>query len=205
VIALVEDAPKPADPIVAAAPIVVATEAPKLPELHEHHAAVPPAAHHVDKAEPAPVLGESITPPAARPTVVAPSDPYVDLKQAIRKQPLVDDPHIDGQGDAAAEIARLKKIAYSPTGSDEASKALYRIALLLHKPLHQDAEALRTVDVYRRRFVASKELGAVLWLRVRIECGRAIDDQCRQAANSYQHAVPNGDLAEVAIRITNAQ
>jgi hypothetical protein len=204
VIALVEEAVKPAEPVVAVAPVVVAS---KEPELHEHHAAVPPPppVHHVDKTESAPVMGEPIAPPSAHPTVVAPSDPYVDLKQAIKKQPLVDDPRVDGQGDAAAEIARLKKIAYSPTASQEASQALYRIALLLHKPLHQDAEALRTIDVYLRRFRAGKELGGVLWLRVRIECGRSIDQECRQAAYSYQHAVPNGDLAEVAIRITNAQ
>ena len=202
VIALVEEQPKPAEPT-AVAPVVVAT---KEPALHEHQAVVPPpAVHHVEKTESVPVMGEPIAPQAARAPVVAPSDPYVDLKQAIKKQPLVDDPHVDGAGDASAEIARLKKIAYSPTGSDEASKALYRIALLLHKPLHQDAEALRTIDIYRRRFRAGKDLGAVLWLQVRIECGRAIDDECRKAAYSYQHAVPTGDLAEVAIRITNAQ
>ena len=204
VVALVEE---PETPVatVAAAPIVVATkDAPVV--LHERQTAVPPPVHHVEKQDtaPAPVMGEPVPLPSHA-AVAAPSDPYVDLKQAIKKQPLADDPHVDGAGDAAAEIARLKKVAYSPTGSDEASRALYRIALLLHKPLHQDVEALRTVDVYRRRFVAGKELGAVLWLRVRIECGRAIDDECRKAAYSYQHAVPNGELADVAIRITNAQ
>jgi len=203
VIALVEEAPKPAQQTVATAPIVVATVEPP-PVLHERQAAVPPP-RHVDKTESVPVMGEPIAPKTEHAAVVAPADPYVDLKQAIKKQPLVDDPHVDGAGDAAAEIARLKKIAYSPTSSGEASQALYRIALLLHKPLHQDAEALRTIDVYRRRFRAGKELGAVLWLQVRIECGHAIDEGCRKAAYSYQHAVPNGDLAEVAIRITNAQ
>jgi hypothetical protein len=189
-----------------AAPIAIATKEPPV-VLHDRQAAVPPPVHREQRVEepaPPPVLGEPIA-PKTHATAAVPSDPYVDLKQAIKKQPLADDPRIDGQGDAAAEIARLKKIAYSPAGGREASAALYRIALLLHKPLHQDAEALRTLDMYRRRFERGTELGAALWLRVRITCGRAIDEECRQASYSYQHAVPNGELAEVAIRITNAQ
>lgn len=192
------------------AAIVVATNEPVV--LHERHAAAPPApapqprpAHVEDER---PVLGEPISSErraAAAAAAAPPSDPYVDLKVAIRKRPLADDPKIDGAGDATAEIARLKKIAYSPTISNEASKALYTIALLLHKPLHQDSEALRTLDVYRRRFRSGKESAAVAWLRLRITCGHAIDDECRQAAYSYQHQAPSGDGAEVAVRITNAQ
>jgi hypothetical protein len=194
---------------IGSAAIVVATKEPP-PILHDHHAAAPPApVRHVERAEEsAPVLGEPAAPvnrTAPTAASAAPSDPYVDLKQAIKKQPLAGDPRIDGQGDAAAEIGRLKKTAYSPTGGDEASQALYRIAVLLYKPLHQDSEALRTLDVYRRRFEHGKELDAVLWLRVRITCGHAIDDACRQAAYSYQQGAPSGTGASVAIRITNSQ
>jgi hypothetical protein len=191
------------------AAVAVAVKDPP-PILHERHAAVPevtaprkPAAHvaHVDaQPEPAPHAL-----PRERP-VVAPSDPYVDLKLAIKKQPIAFDPRIDGKADAAAEIARLKKVAYSPTtvGAD-ASQALYRIAVLLHRPLGQDVEALHTLDMYRSRFARGKEMAAALWLRVRIECGHAIDESCRRAAYSYQHEVVTGDAADVAIRITNAQ
>ena len=143
--------------------------------------------------------------PRATQVAVA-SDPYVDLKLAIKQQRIEFDPNIDGLRDAGSEIARLKKVAYSPTtlGAD-ASQALYRIAVLLHKPLKQNSEALRTLDVYRRRFAGGSEMHAAEWLRVRIACERAIDDECREAAYTYQHEVPVGSAADVAIRITNAQ
>ncbi|MGE5183146.1 MAG: FecR domain-containing protein [Acidobacteriota bacterium] len=204
VVPLVEVAATEAPPV-PVPPVVVAVNEPP-PLLHERHARVP-APPRVEDAAP-PELGEPMPTPshAAAKAAAIPSDPYVDLKSAIRRQPLALDPKIDGQRDAAAEIGRLKKIAYSPTTlGDEASRALYTIAVLLHKPLKQDAEALRTLDMYRRRFAKGKELGAVLWLRVRITCGRAIDDDCRKAAYGYQHELPQGDAADVAIRITNAQ
>ena len=48
-------------------------------------------------------------------------------------------------------------------------------------------------------------LRAALWLLVRMHCGKAIDDDCRKAAYTYQHEVPSGPATDVAIRITNAQ
>ncbi|HEY1555581.1 MAG TPA: FecR family protein [Kofleriaceae bacterium] len=176
--------------------------------LHDRHAAVPPAPAVAAVIAPHAAHGEA---PAgsARPHERAPvqSDPYLELKQAVRGQPVELDPRIDGPGDAAAEVTKLKPIAYAPQNyGGEASRALYEIAVLLHKPLHQDAEALRTLELYQARFGSrGKELAAALWLRVRITCGHAIDDDCRKAAYSYEHAVPTGPAADVAIRITNAQ
>ena len=133
-------------------------------------------------------------------------DPYVELRTAIRKVPLEFAPNIDGHVDAANEIAKLKKVAYSSaTLGPEASQAMYQIAVLLYRPLGQDAEALRTLDVYTRRFNGGKELHAALWLRVRIECSHAFDESCRRAAYSYQHEQTSGEASSVAIRITNAQ
>ena len=141
-----------------------------------------------------------------QPVATAPSDPYVELRTAIRMQPIAFDPKIDGKADAANEIAKLKLSAYSPTTvGDDASAALYRIAVLLHRPLGQDAAALGTLELYRRRFTNGKERIAAMWLRVRIACGHTIDEECRSAAYSYQREVPTGDAADVAIRITNAQ
>jgi hypothetical protein len=138
--------------------------------------------------------------------VTATVDPYVELRTAIRKVPLEFAPNIDGHVDAANEIAKLKKVAYSPTTlGPEASQAMYQIAVLLYRPLGQDAEALRTLDVYTRRFNGGKELHAALWLRVRIECSHAFDESCRRAAYSYQHEQTSGEASSVAIRITNAQ
>jgi hypothetical protein len=145
-------------------------------------------------------------PPSVEHVAVAPADPYVDLRTAIRVQPIAFDPNIDGKADAATEIAKLKLRAYSPTTvGDDASAALYRIAVLLHRPLGQDAAALGTLELYRRRFTNGKERIAAMWLRVRIACGHTIDEECRSAAYSYQREVPTGDAADVAIRITNAQ
>jgi hypothetical protein len=144
-------------------------------------------------------------PAAATPRAAVVSDPYVELKVAIRNQPIGLDPKLDGQRDAAAEVTRLKPIAYSPQKyGGEASQALYKMAVLLYKPLRQDAEALRTLDMYQRRFHGTKELEPALWLRVRITCAHAIDDECRRAAYSYQQAEPSGPAADVAIRITNS-
>ena len=115
-------------------------------------------------------------------------------------------PRVDGKTDAAAQIAQLKKLAYAPPPlGPEASHALYTIAVLLHRPLGQDAEALRTLDMYHRRFAGGREMHAALWLRVRILCGHALDEDCRKAAYTYQHEVPTGPAADVAIRIMNAQ
>lgn len=154
----------------------------------------------VADGEPKPVLGEHVERHAA------PADPYIDLKQAIRRQPLELAPNIDGKTDAAARIAQLKKLAYAPPPAGaSASHALYEIAVLLHRPLGQDTEALHTLDMYRRRFTGGREMRAALWLLVRIHCEKSIDDECRKAAYTYQHEVPSGPATDLAIRITNAQ
>jgi hypothetical protein len=177
--------------------------------LRNHRAAVPaaPASHPVTANVTKAVSGAGTGAGSDTPHRVAiAADPYVDLKLAIKRQPLEFDPNIDGTGDATRAIAQLKKIAYSPTtlGAD-ASQALYRIAVLLHKPLKQDVEALHTLDVYRRRFAGGSEMHAAAWLRIRIACEHVIDDECRTAAYSYQREVAVGPAADVAIRITNAQ
>ena len=173
--------------------------------LHARTAAVP----HVrapDDASRTAAVHATRTAAAERAAVAAATNPYVDLAVAIRRQPIDFDPHIDGKNDAAAEIARLKEVAYSPRAvGAEASQAIYRIAVLLDEPLHQDSEAMRTLDMYLRRFSGGREYRAALWLRVRIACLHAFDDTCRQAAYSYQHEVPAGARTDLAVRITNAQ
>ena len=156
-----------------------------------------PPIHHV----------EAVVPPhVPEPRVVATIDPYLELRTAIRSVPLELAPAIDGHSDAATEIAKLKKIAYSPTTlGPEASAATYQIAVLLYRPLGQDSEALNTLEMYRRRFAGGKELHAAQWLRVRIECSHTVDEACRRAAYSYQHEVTSGRASDIAIRITNTQ
>lgn len=177
-------------PVVAPTPVAVVTPPPPPP---------PPIVSHPVHVAVAPRPVEVPVPHIA-------VDPYVELRTAIRTQPIAFDPKIDGKADAAAEIARLKLLAYSPTTvGDQASAALYRIAVLLHRPLGQDAAALSTLELYRRRFTNGKERLAAMWLRVRVACSHTIDEECRSAAYSYQRDVPTGDAADVAIRITNAQ
>jgi len=185
-------------------PVVVAQVDPPAPvavpatTMRPHTAEVPVVRAQPHHVEAAPVTHREIAAPQ-------PADPFVDLRVAIRSIPIERAPNIDGHSDAANEIAKLKKLAYSTTVGPEASQALYQIAVLLYRPLGQDAEALRTLDWYFRRFAGGKEMHAAMWLRVRIACEHTLDEACRRAAYSYQHDVPSGPASEVAVRITNAQ
>ena len=195
----VRDAPKviaagDSVPVVSLVPVV-----PQVPHVLHVPVVRQPPVHHVEPGVPPPV-------PEHHAPEVAAGDPYVELRTAIRSVPLELAPTIDGHTDAATEIAKLKKIAYSPTTlGPEASAATYQIAVLLYRPLGQDSEALNTLEMYRRRFAGGKEMHAAQWLRVRIECSHTVDEACRRAAYSYQHEVTSGLASDVAIRITNAQ
>ncbi|CAN5170895.1 hypothetical protein BH11MYX1_BH11MYX1_18430 [soil metagenome] len=187
------------------APTRVASADPVTPPVVALRVATSPVVvRHEPVARPIVTVAPHVAP---RPMpIIATVDPYVELRTAIRTVPLEFAPAIDGHADAATEIAKLKKVAYSPTTlGPEASAATYQIAVLLYRPLGQDAEALNTLEIYRRRFSGGKELHAAQWLRVRIECSHAVDEACRRAAYSYQHEVTSGVASDVAIRITNAQ
>jgi FecR-like protein len=189
------------DPVVVAEVDPIPAAVPATPS-HPHASEAPVARTPRRVTETAPI---AVAPPVHHETVAVPADPFVDLRTAIRAVPLERAPAIDGHTDAATEIAKLKKLAYSTTVGPEASQALYQIAVLLYRPLGQDAEAMRTLDWYFRRFAGGKEMHAAMWLRVRIACAHTIDEACRRAAYSYQHDVPSGTASEVAVRITNAQ
>jgi hypothetical protein len=196
--------PDPATPPVIA-PQVARQVAPYVArQVAPHVATMPELGHHEPVVRHVAVVATHVEP---RPMpAVATVDPYVELRTAIRSVPLELAPSIDGHADAATAIGKLKKIAYSPTTlGPEASAATYQIAVLLYRPLGQESEALNTLEMYRRRFSGGKEMHAAQWLRVRIECGHAVDEACRRAAYSYQHEVPSGLASDVAIRITNAQ
>jgi hypothetical protein len=189
------------DPVVVAQvdPIPATLPAPPV-RSHSTEAPIAHATHRV--AETAPI---AVAPPVHHEAVAVQADPFVDLRTAIRAVPIERAPAIDGHSDAATEIAKLKKLAYSTTVGPDASQALYQIAVLLYRPLGQDAEAMRTLDWYFRRFAGGKEMHAAMWLRVRIACDHTLDEACRRAAYSYQHDIPSGAASEVAVRITNAQ
>lgn len=196
----VRDAPTPTR-VASAVPVTPPTIT---PAVARHVTTVPERVRH----EPGVLHGAAVATHVEphRIPAVATVDPYVELRTAIRSVPLELAPSIDGHADAATAIGKLKKIAYSPTTlGPEASAATYQIAVLLYRPLGQESEALNTLEMYRRRFSGGKEMHAAQWLRVRIECGHAVDEGCRRAAYSYQHEVTTGPASDVAIRITNAQ
>ena len=126
--------------------------------------------------------------------------PATDLKSRIAAQPV--EPASDvGEPVAAKAIAKYNDIVVHTTG-DEASRAFYSIAVVQATKLGRTEDALRTLDLYLRRFTGGKEYAAALWLRVRILCLRDLDDRCRQAAYTYVHQAPNGPASSLAELIT---
>jgi hypothetical protein len=134
-------------------------------------------------------------------TVDDPKDPRGDIKRSVRQQPVA--PALDvGEPDAAKAMARYNE---KIRNHEDESGALYSIAVIQATKLGRTADALRTLEAFERRFAQGKippEKIAVLWLRVRILCGRAIDDSCRQAAYTYVHQAPDSPASHLARRIT---
>jgi hypothetical protein len=91
----------------------------------------------------------------------------------------------------------------------KAAKAFYSIALTQHYEQHDD-DALRTLELYMRRFSGGKfsssdDYKAALWLRVRILCLKDIDEKCRQAAYLFSKQASDGAKAGIADQITLMQ
>jgi len=169
--------------------------------LHDRKAVVPeapassPGRPRSATAHPRVAGGEAA--PRARPVA---SDPQVDLRMAIRAQPV--EPALDlAEPDPAAAVARYYDIAAHRSG-DEASQAFYSIAVVRHVRLGRNADALQALDAYVRRFPGGKQYRAALWLRVRILCLDKLDDRCRAAAYTYLHEAPDGPAARVAEQLT---
>jgi hypothetical protein len=140
----------------------------------------------------------------ARNVVEDPKDPMKDIKKLIRSQRV--EPALDvGKVDAHA-IGEYQSIIrdQSRRGEDE-SRAFYSIAVVQHLRLERNADALKSLDIYFRRFGQGKRYAdylPALWLRVRILCLKQIDDSCRAAAFRYAHEVSGTTAAAVAERIT---
>lgn len=133
-------------------------------------------------------------------TLDRPGDPYLDLKTRIRGQTVL--PAADvGIADPRAAIAAHQQASLTAKGA-AASRALYSVAYLQYLKLGRRDDALRTLELYRRRFQDGPEYSAALWLRVRILCLRAIDETCRQAAYTYLRDARDPDARAVAEAIT---
>jgi hypothetical protein len=136
-----------------------------------------------------------------KPSLDSPTDPYLELKTAIRKVGVRKPAKVDTT-DPHAAIAEYQKTLTGPG----ASHALYSVAFVQHTKLgvKGDALALQTLDRYRSRFQDGEEYASALWLRVRILCTARIDDACRAAAHTYIGATTEGAARKVAERITES-
>lgn len=123
----------------------------------------------------------------------------LSLPVLIKNQPFAPAADI-GEPDASKAISQFRQLS---TGfGEDASRALYSMAVLQATKLGRTEDALRTLDLFMRRFAHKKEHADALWLRVRILCTRSIDERCRQAAYTYMHEVPGTPAAAIAERIT---
>ena len=180
------------DGVVAAVAPVIATGS--IDVLHDRVAAVPESkaivvappvvTHELEKPE-----------PIARPGHVE-LDPHVDLRAAIRAQPVA--PALELGLEPASAVAKYRQMLLGPQGS----KALYSIAVLDHTKLGRDADALKLLDGYLSRFRGGDEYLAALWLRVRISCLRKLDENCRQAAYTYLDKAGETPASHIARLLT---
>lgn len=190
--------------------IIVATAEPVAPvtppdvrvRARDHVAAVP-VAPHVDVI---PVVRHPVVVaplPRPRNPLIAPNDPHRDLKADIISQPV--EPAMDiGVKDVTEAMSRYRILVLGEKG-DGAATALYSMAVTQHLKLGRDGDALRSIDAYVVAYPAGHEIQSALWLRIRILCRVAIDDQCRQAAVQYRRVAGDAPAVRVAERITSQE
>jgi len=177
--------------------------APAVPDvqLHDRVAAVPDAPAKPTVAAAAPP--RDVERPRVRPMVVETREPRGDLKAEIIGLP-VEPPQDIGVKDVNEAMSRYRIIVLGEK-NDGAATALYSMAALQHLKLGRDGDALRSIDAYERAYPAGREIRSALWLKLRILCRVALDEQCRQAAVAYQRKAVDGPALHVAERITKRQ
>ncbi|MDX2089867.1 MAG: FecR domain-containing protein [Kofleriaceae bacterium] len=149
--------------------------------------------------DPSPTTTPAGKPPRTASTGTGTGSASLDLPTLIKRQPFAPAADID-EPDASKAISQFRQLS---TGfGEDASRALYSMAVLQATKLGRTEDALRTLDLFMRRFAHKKEHADALWLRVRILCTRSIDERCRQAAYTYMHEVPGTPAAAIAERIT---
>jgi len=131
----------------------------------------------------------------------APTGGIVSL---IKAQPV--EPPLDiGEPVAATAVSRYQELIRNKTSGEDESRAYYGIAYMQAMKLGRTGDALRTIMVYERRFSQGRvypERTAIAWLKLRILCLRALDDECRGAAASYQRLAPDGPSSHIAEKVT---
>ncbi len=183
----------------------------KTPDVLHDHASVVPDAQlpkqqvPVDKKPAKPEL-------ATRPSQPSGGSAMMDIRVRVMKQDVL--PPLDLGLGTKESLAKYRDLAYGTNGNiptgEPASIALYSIAATQHLKLGDNDGAEQTLDRYQRKFFGGQEAHswasykAALWLRVRIRCGKQIDERCRQAAFTYLHQVTDTPATRVAEDLTLA-
>ena len=130
--------------------------------------------------------------------------PIGSLVSLIKAQPVA--PPLDvGEDLAATAVSKYQELIRNKTSGEEESRAYYGIAYMQAMKLGRTGDALRTIMVYERRFSQGRvypERTAIAWLKLRILCTRALDDECRGAASSYQRLAPDSPSGRIAEKVT---
>jgi hypothetical protein len=124
-----------------------------------------------------------------------------NLHKAVIGLPI--QPALDlGIADPRQAIVEHLKTAGTGRG-DDASRAMYSVAVLQKLALKDNAAALKTLEMYMSRFAHKNraEHADALWLRVRILCETKFDDACRHAARVYSEEAPSTAKSGVAERV----
>lgn len=176
------------------APIPPKTPTVALSDRHGSHPGVKPAG--------APASATTGKPTTTVPTPVpAPAKPAA-LARQIQDISLAPILSLPANEKAAAIPNYATKVANADSAT--AAHALYSMAYVHHFELRQNAEALRALSAYEKRFPHGKQAESVLWLRIRILCERSLDDSCRSAAHSFLRKFPGAEgKAAIATRIVN--
>jgi hypothetical protein len=179
--------------------------------LHGRTAAVPEGKPPVRTSEGGGASGGS----PAKPDVVRPprggsgsgsgsAEPTGSLVSLIKAQPVAA-PLDVGEPVAATAVSRYQELIRNKTSGEDESRAYYGIAYTQAMKLGRTGDALRTITVYERRFAQGRvypERAGIAWLKLRILCTRALDDECRGAAAAYQRLAPDSPAGRIAERVT---
>lgn len=177
--------------------------------LHGRTAAVPDSEKPTPRRDPGTGSGSAAKPEVTRPargggegsSSAAPAGSVVAL---IKAQP-VEAPFDVGESVSASAVSKYQEMIRNKTSGEEESRAYYGIAYMQAVKMGRTGDALRTILVYERRFAQGRvypERTAIAWLKLRILCTRALDDECRGAAASYQRLAPDSPTGRIAEKVT---
>jgi hypothetical protein len=164
-----------------------------------HTATAPEGAGPARRHGPSAAHVTTAGPPSTSAGTASGSNVIMDVRAAIRGEPIA--PAVAIAGDDA--FAAYQDMMLHGTGGTP-SQGLYGMARTRFAEGRLD-DAMQWLDAYRTRFTSGDETEAVLWLRVRIRCASSIDDACRAAAQTYLDRYPDSHRGRIAELATNTR